>query len=274
MLMKRLRAMIRAKGPSYRNVLLRQGKYKNMNYTGLDDEADVELDDSEFEAEEDRSVRRLAKTLKVQAKVETDSGKGSSAPGEEQKKRQKVLQRLYNYVSEKMYHVTLSLVGDDPVRRISNKGVVEGDGPMAYKALMESYHATSVTAIMSLYRRLFLFKMQGAFSTLDAYTHEHRELVNSLTDRGQVLPRLLVVCNYLEGLTEKCEGIRVTLYDAEEDLTLQKVCDRVKSFQTHKGYEAGELQNEKAHYANDVRGDKHQQKDKQGGQAGRQAQLF
>ena len=54
-----------------------------MNYTGLDDEADVELDDSEFEAEEDRSVRRLAKTLKVRAKVETDKGSSGRTRAEE-----------------------------------------------------------------------------------------------------------------------------------------------------------------------------------------------
>ena len=126
-------------------------------------------------------------------------------------KRQDVttaVQERYNDVCENMYSLLYQYIGAEPIKKLENMKVEEGDGVSAWRTLKDIYQSGSRVNRRALLKQLSSIKMEGKLSKLTDYIYEFNRIKNILEDQNIKMPEDHLVTQLLAGLTEKYGQIR------------------------------------------------------------------
>ena len=121
------------------------------------------------------------------------------------------IQRRYNEVCDNMYALLFQYLGVEPIKKLENKNIVQGDGMSAWMTLKGIYQSGSQTNVRSLFKQISNIKMEGRFRRLTAYTHEFHRIRNILDDQEIKMPPQLLLTQYLAGLSDDYTQIRIIL---------------------------------------------------------------
>lgn len=266
---KCFQALLFGLGRDYRRVLQERKPFKNMEYCFYDEESDDEAQDSDgsddghldqsrqqkqpeemkFEVDQPNldgvdlsnpdTVGKMLKAMKLQAQeqlraqeeyLRTQNREDNQRKSQIQSYAQdQDIQERYNDVCEKMYSLLYQYLGTEPIKKLENKQVKEGDGVTAWRTLKEIYQSGSKVNRRALLKQLSSLKMEGKLSKLTDYIYEFNRIKNILEDQEIKMPEDHLVTQLLNGLTEKYEQIR-NILDTVEDLTLDETIKRLVVF--------------------------------------------
>ena len=132
-------------------------------------------------------------------KVENDKVTPNMGDRENREKRRLQVQRLYNHLCEKIYHVIIERVNDDVLTKLLNKGLVQGDGVSAYKLLKELYEIGGDARMMTNFLE-FINLTETSEGSLTKYTYRFTQLLAHLDLQEAPVPDSLAMCLAINGL--------------------------------------------------------------------------
>ena len=251
----RIKAAVKAKGNRYKRVLLGRGRFKGVDY--VESESDDSEDDEETDNEDDgANMPKLEKdtpaTTPMKPKVEGNDphdAEDEKVPErmkstiektrvkKTSKKTSRETQELHNRCSDAICNLMSSRMSDKVFRRVTNAGVVEGDGPSLFRTIKELYLTGSRVNLLTMLRRLLFIKQDGKLSSLNSHTYEFNALVGIFMDRKLPIPELILNAVHLEGLTNDYAKIRDDIHDEalHKEHTIDEIVERTENYAQRKG---------------------------------------
>ena len=148
-----------------------------------------------------------------------------SSPEEEKEEQEK-----FNKMCETIYGYLIGCLGMDPIKRINNHNVKEGDGISAWEALEREYNTGSKTNKRKLIQQLSNLKMEGKLRTLSAYIYEFKRIVRILEAQGIVYQTEVQVTMLLSGLRREYQPVK-NLLNITPWASVAQVYEQLKLFQ-------------------------------------------
>lgn len=143
----------------------------------------------------------------------------------------------YHQISRKVYALLIGSLGEDPIKRIMNAGMVQGNGIGAWNLLCQEYQSNSSVNKRSLFSKLISIKMEGELSKLHDYTYEFRRIKSTLEGMGVKFDEQLLIAILLGGLAPSYRQI-VNIMNADASTDLRQCYSKLRTFQETNGVDS------------------------------------
>ena len=146
--------------------------------------------------------------------------------------KQEAAENRENYlqISRHIFSILIRSIGEEPLKRLVNAGMIQGDGIGAWKLLCTEYESVTSVNQRRLFNELINLKMEGKLAKLHDYLYAFKRITSSLNGMKIKLPEQLLVTILLAGLSNEYEQI-INILNSMADLELDGCMTQLKTFQ-------------------------------------------
>lgn len=136
----------------------------------------------------------------------------------------------YQQISMQVFSILISSIGEEPLKRLVNAGMKQGDGIGAWKLLCTEYESGTSVNQRRLFNELINLKMEGKMAKLHDYLYAFRRITTTLKGMSIELPEQLLIAILLAGLSTDYGQI-INILNSMTGLTLEDCMTQLKTFQ-------------------------------------------
>lgn len=137
----------------------------------------------------------------------------------------------YHQISRQVFSILISSIGEEPLKRLVNAGMTQGDGIGAWKLLCKEYESGTSVNQRRLFNELINLKMEAKLAKLHDYLYAFRRITTALKGMNIELPEQLLIAILLDGLSADYRHI-IDILNSMTGLTLESCMEQLKTFQS------------------------------------------